>query len=317
MSRLNDAALDHLRRVADWPELEGDRYQVQAVLGQGGMGTVYRVYDRVLDREVALKVLRPEMSSAEWTRRLGRESQVLARLEHPGIVPVHDVAILADGRTGYFMRLVAGQRLDQLPASAPQADRLRFFLRICDTIEFAHSRGVIHRDLKPSNIMLGAFGEVLVLDWGIARVAHLAEDPVDPSPPHSPDPGHTAPGTVMGTPGFMAPEGAGGQVDQRTDIFALGAILRLLLAGTADSAPAKPLAAIAARASAPVPSDRYPTVRALASDLTKYLDGAPVEAYQEPLNERLARIYTKYQVPVLLVLAYLVMRLLFLVFRRA
>lgn len=316
MTRLSDGALDHLRRVADWPNLPGDRFEVRSVVGQGGMGTVYRAWDRTLEREVALKVLRPELSSLDWTRRLEREARILARLEHPGIVPVHDAGTLSDGRVFYLMRLITGQSLDQLPASTSLADRLRLFLRICETIEFAHSRGVIHRDLKPSNVMLGEFGAILVLDWGIARVKGLADEPATPT--DAPLlPGDTGPGTVLGTPGFMAPEqvvGSSAQADERTDVFALGAILGHLTNGNGDSL--RPLAAICARAMAPDSNRRYPTVNALAADLTRYLDGSPVEAYNERLTERLARVYTRYQVPILLVVAYLVMRLVFLVARR-
>lgn len=317
MTRLSDSALEHLRRVAEWPELPGQRFEVLEAIGQGGMGTVYRARDKVLDREVALKVLRPEMSGADWASRLEREARVLARLEHPGIVPVHDVGTLADGRIFYLMKLVRGQRLDEFTRTATLAETLRAFLRICEAVSFAHAGGVVHRDLKPSNVMVGSFGEVLVLDWGIARVAGAAEPAGASRPAAESVEGDTAPGTVLGTPGFMAPEQAQGAlhlVDERTDVFALGAILRSIVSRPDSEAP-RPLAAIWANAMAPEPGSRYSSVADLAADVTRFLDGQPVLSYQEPFLERLGRLYTKYQTAILLILAYVVMRLLFFVLR--
>lgn len=321
MTRLPDATVAHLRRVADWPDLPGDRYEVLEPIGQGGMGTVYRARDRGLDREVALKVLRAEVADPEWAGRLEREARILARLEHPGIVPVHDVGTLADGRIYYLMKLVRGQRLDDYARTLSLSDVLRAFLRVCDTVGFAHAHGVVHRDLKPSNIMVGEFGEVLVLDWGIARVAGAGDEPARPAagPPPSTDSGDTAPGTVLGTPGFMAPEQALGAVHlvtDRTDVFALGAILRAVVTSRPGDEPIpRPLIAISQRAMAAEPELRYPTVGALSAEVTRFLDGLPVLSYREPALERLARLYSKYQTPILLVLAYLTMRLLFLVLR--
>lgn len=314
---LSHRTIDHLRRVADWTDLHDPRVEVGEIIGQGGMGTVYRAFDRRLQRDVALKVLRPELSNPDWTRRLERESRILAHLEHPGIVPIYDAGTLADGRSYYLMRLITGQRLDQLPATATVADRIRIFLRICETIEFAHSRGVIHRDLKPGNIMLGEFGAVLVLDWGIARVRAVTDELASPASVAI-TPGDTGPGTLLGTPGFRAPEQAigGAEPDARIDIFALGAILRFLIGSEADAELPRPLMAIAARATATDPAGRYRTVKSLADDLVCYFDGHAVTAYRERFTERLTRIYTRYQVPILLVLAYLIMRLLFVVLRR-
>jgi eukaryotic-like serine/threonine-protein kinase len=198
---------------------------------------------------------------------------------------------------------------------------LRLFLRVCETVGFAHAHGVVHRDLKPSNIMIGAFGEVLVLDWGIARLRReqpeIAEAPGEPRPSRSassdPDTGpDTAPGTILGTPGFMAPEQAQGWqhlVDERSDVYALGAILRRLMS------PAKPLASIADRATAPDPGDRYPSAAAVAADITRFLDGEPVRAHRETLGERGGRLFRKYQTAIMLVLTYLVIRFLFLATR--
>src|SRR5262249_14401960 len=134
-------------------------------------GVVYSAQDETLERRVALKVLEVPGSESELASRLMREARVLALLEHPGIVPVHDVGTLADGRVFYTMKFVEGQRLDQYIATvASVPDRLRIFLRICEAVAFAHARGVLHRDLKPANMMVGPFGEVLVMDWGLAKI---------------------------------------------------------------------------------------------------------------------------------------------------
>ncbi len=134
------------------------------------MGTVYRARDLALGRDVALKVLRAETSDERLADRLRREARILAHLEHPGIVPVHDVGTLADGRVFYVMKLVRGTRLDVFAESAGVSEVLRAFLRVVETVGFAHAHDVIHRDLKPANIMVGGFGELLVLDWGIAKI---------------------------------------------------------------------------------------------------------------------------------------------------
>ena len=207
MKWLSDATLAHLRKVADWPELDGNRYELVEKIGQGGMGAVFLVNDRELDRPVALKVLHDRPGDPDAAARMMKEARILARLEHPSIVPVHDCGVLADGRFFYTMKLVRGQRLDQCisPATA-LAERLQLFLKICDAVAFAHAQGVLHRDLKPQNIMLGAFGEVLVLDWGIAREIGDCSPPcqIGDGTPVMPPQTHHA--TVVGTPGYMAPE---------------------------------------------------------------------------------------------------------------
>lgn len=319
MTPLSDQAVSRLQVLLGAPSVEGGRYTIIEEIGRGGMGTVYRAHDAVLDRDVALKALRPELVAEQYTDRLLAESRVLARLEHPGIVPVHDAGVLADGRHFYVMKLVHGEPLNHHASHASLPEALRTILRVCDTVGFAHARGVIHRDLKPANIMVGRDGEVLVLDWGIARTPANDHSDDASAAPHPIDPGNTAPGTVLGTPGYMAPEQAEGNphsTDHRADIHALGVILRDLTAAHPTGHDTRPLQSIARKAAAPDPTDRYPDVAALARDIASFLDGFPVMAHREGLTERVGRVYRAYQTPILLVLAYLVMRLVFFASRR-
>ena len=360
---LSDATLRHLQEVADLPDLSGTPYEIVETLGRGGMGTVYRAVDHRLDREVALKVvqLSPGADIADTdVDRLLREARVLARLEHPGIVPVHDAGLLPDGRAFYAMKRVRGQRLDEHARTLSLPERLRAFQRICEAVAFAHAHGVIHRDLKPENVMVGPFGEVLVMDWGVAKVRPSPPDPLSPPSTHPcrgegeeesphrslivracpcssvsvldkplpPLPGGvgggpgeegrggegTAHGTILGTPGYMAPEQERGEVeriDERTDVWALGALLKFLLGG---EEPPRPLEAIRRRAMATEPEARYPKVEDLAADLALYLAGLPVGAHQEGLFEKMGRFVRRYRVPILLVLAYVIMRALLILF---
>jgi serine/threonine protein kinase len=275
---------------------------------------------------VAIKVSNAVASEA-LERRLRTEAHVLARLEHPGIVPIHDVGRLADGRLYYVMKRVRGETLRELRARGVLDDPLRVFERVCEPVAFAHAQGCIHRDLKPENVMVGAFGEVMVMDWGVAKVtreesaaAHAAERRA--APPGAP-PGDTAAGTVLGTPGYMAPEQAAGAdtVDERADVYGLGAILYMLLAGDAPAADSRAavarlaeagtprrLRAICARALAADPSDRYASVHDLAADIARYRLGQAVDAHPESPFERTRRFAWTYRTPILLVLAYMLMR---------
>lgn len=310
MRPLSDAAVARLRDAVERP-IAGSRYAVHELLGRGGMGAVYRATDDVLGRDVALKVLVTELDGDDIARRLQREARVLASLEHPGIVAIHDAGTLADGRPFYVMRLVRGRRLDEQARHEGLGERLRRFLAVCDAVSFAHSRGVIHRDLKPANVMVGEFGEVLILDWGVAKVITEPADRASSLPSSSN--GHTGDNVAVGTPGFMAPEQRSGHSsDTRVDVFALGAMLRDLIGGD-KAAPA--LRAIIMKATAAEASLRYPSVEALAMDVRAWLDGAAVSAYTEPIWERVARFYRRNSALILLLLAYLTVRLFILWWR--
>jgi serine/threonine protein kinase len=299
--RLKDAALDRLRDAVRTPDLSGTRYRLVGPIGRGGMGAVFEVEDEALERHLALKVVDVPLDGEGPAEALLGEARVLARLEHPGLVPVHDAGRLPDGRAFYAMKLVRGMRLDAALANAATLpERLRLFLRVCEPVAFANANGVIHRDLKPSNVMVGPFGEVLVLDWGLARSVAVREG-----------------GDASGTPGFMAPEqAAGGPVDERTDVYGLGALLDAMLRIAPAPSRPKALEAIVARAMAPDRDNRYPDVPALAADVTRLLDGERVEAHAEGLLERAGRLLRRHRVAVGLVAAYLLTRGLFILFRR-
>jgi eukaryotic-like serine/threonine-protein kinase len=342
MKFLSDIALERLRQGAEAPDLAGTRYRLLDRIARGGMGVVYAAEDENLQRRVALKVLDVPGGDGDLASRLIREARVLAALEHPGIVPVHDVGTLADGRVFYTMKFVEGRRLDKYIESVNSIpDRLRLFLRICDAVAFAHSRGVLHRDLKPANIMVGPFGEVLVMDWGLAKIVRPADSNAagvaDPEATIFEKPAQpaitgdateisvvTGHGTVMGTPGYMSPEQARGDVehlDARSDIFSLGALLRFLLTGKPEATTAlgasgldKSLAAICAKSTAASPAERYPNVQELALDVSRYLDGFAVRAHRETVFDKAGRFYRRYRFFILLIAAYLAMRILILLF---
>lgn len=319
---LSDRVVEHLRGVAEWPDFEGSRYELLERVGRGGMGTVFLARDRDLDRDVAIKVMSQPDPDAEELARMHREARILARLEHPGIVPVHDAGQLADTRPFYVMKYVRGRRLDEHAAdTASLLERLRLFLQICDAVSFAHAHGVIHRDLKPENVMIGPFGEVLVLDWGVAKVRGAPPEDAGQREP-SGQPAHeeivTERGTVLGTRGYMAPEqeaGAVDLVDRWSDVYALGALLRFLLRD-ATGPSIRPLQAIATMAMATRPEDRYASVEALAADVRGAIDGDPVRAYRETILERTARVARKHRTPLMLIGAYLLVRAVLLLAAR-
>jgi len=278
MSWISDKKIERLRQAAEVPDLTGTHYRLLERVAHGGMGVVWLALDEKLDRRVALKVL--DVTGEE-------EARILAKLEHPGIVPVHDVGRLADGRVFYAMKYIEGDRLDHhVSGIAGVPERLRIVLRICEAVAFAHARGVVHRDLKPENIMVGPFGEVLVMDWGVAEVA--------------------------GTPGYMAPESTR---DARADVYSLGAIIGFLIDGRpVGRHVGKPLRAIVEKATAEDPAARYKDVQALAADIAAYLDGLPVAAHPETWLDSTARFLQRHRLAVILVLAYAVVRLLIHIF---
>lgn len=315
MKWLSDDKLDHLRTLVANPDFSSTRYTFVKELARGGMGTVYLAKDPELDRHVAIKVLNTPDVTDDLCNRMVREAQIIARLEHPGIVPVHDVGVLPDGRVFYAMKYVRGSRLDEYAAeNSSIRDRLRKFQSVCDAVAFAHAHGVIHRDLKPQNIMIGSFGEVLVLDWGVAKVLGRESAQVNADWPS---------GTIVGTRDYMSPEQAGGEIDQldeRADIYSLGAVLYFLLTnkppGAArpralNPAVSKAAEAICMKAMARSAGERYASASELSADIGHFLDAEPVSAYRESAFERLSRWASKNRFLVLLVLAYLVMRIFF------
>jgi len=308
----------------DMSGCDPDRYEVLDEHARGGLGRVLRVRDRKLGRTVAIKELITATATAE--ERFVREGQITARLEHPSIVPVYEAGAWPGGKPFYAMKLVAGRPLSKLIAEkGTLAERLSLLpnvLAVADAVAYAHKDGVIHRDLKPSNIVIGDYGETVVIDWGLAKELNSAGrrggEPVSDDEPAyrlQAEPGLTRAGAVLGTPSFMPPEQARGQtVDERTDVYALGAILYNLLAGKAPfagrsgqeivqalQAEALPTAV---RLGAEVPADlraivakamrldareRYDSAAQLAADLRRYQTGQLVSAQEYTYLDRLAK----------------------------
>jgi serine/threonine-protein kinase len=277
----------------------GSRYTEQAVLGVGGMGKIVLAQDARIGREVAVKQLRHERElSPEERSRFLREAQVQGQLEHPSIVPVYDIDRRPDGTLFFTMRRVVGRTLEDIledlrrgvpEAAARYTHRvlLQAFATVCLAVDYAHSRGVIHRDLKPGNLMLGDFGEVYVLDWGVARL-------LEPRADGEPQERLTIPGIGLGTPLYMAPEQVGeANIDAAADVFALGAVLFEILtlqrlrptgqvlipvdARTSVRAPERRVALelelLCVRATQFDPAERLPSARALQEAIARYLEG--------------------------------------------
>lgn len=241
-------------------------------LGAGGMATVVAAHDRALDRPVALKVLRPRQAGESLESYLlretafRREAALTAALDHPAIVPVHDVGRV-DGRPAFTMKRLEGSPFDRVVAEGqlPLPELVRVLIQVSEAVAFAHSRGIVHRDLTPANVLVGAFGAVYVLDWGLA----------ERSGTHS--------GIRAGTPGWMAPEQAtGAPVDPRLDVYALGGLLGLILV---DASP-KALAAVARRCRAEDPAARYADAGAVAAELRRWLDDGVTLAQEANAVER-------------------------------
>jgi serine/threonine-protein kinase len=312
---------------------DGARFRVLRPHARGGLGDVFVAEDTELHRHVALKEIQPRHAENPASReRFLTEAEITGGLEHPGIVPVYGLGTSADGRPFYAMRFIKGETLMEAAARfhAAPADfagvefrqLARRFLDVCDTIAYAHSRGVLHRDLKPGNVMLGPYGETLVVDWGLAKPLGRPEPAAvegDVEPALRPTAGCgsvTQTGQAVGTPGFMSPEQAEGRLDQlgpASDVYSLGATLYVLLTGKAPFAgevPAvlaqvragsfppprqvnprvpRPLDAVCRKAMALRPEDRYPTAQALAAELEHWLADEPVAACREPAVARAAR----------------------------
>jgi serine/threonine-protein kinase len=243
---------------------ETERFVEREVIGSGGMGSVVRAYDKELGREVAIKVLAPECApdGPEATRFI-EEAHITGQLEHPYIVPVYEFGTDQRGARFLAMRLVQGKTLeDAINDAGPSrlspeclGDLLQILVKIADAISFAHSRGVIHRDLKPSNVMISDFGQVYVMDWGVARSAPRSSESGanEAEGAKSSEPQ----GALIGTPSYMAPEqlrGDNDQVDERTDVFALGATLYQILTGQPPRLPHSVHAIVRSRTPVPIPA---------------------------------------------------------------
>lgn len=306
-------AVRPLRGAPLQPKIDVERFEDRGLIGRGAMGEVRLVRDRVLGRELARKELRADLVGSEsLLARFHREARITARLQHPGMVPVHDVGLLPDGRPSYMMREVRGETLERLidalhgRTAGIERPSLRrvvdIVLRAAETVAYAHSRGVIHRDLKPANLMVGDFGAVVVLDWGLARDEH--GDDHEHEQAWSSSSAETQAGWVLGTPAYMPPEQAAGLLDQvgpRSDVYALGALLYQALSGEPPyrgssgavvaevlAGPPPPLLSrrppdgaaldmelvqLCERAMARDPAERFADAGELAGALTAWLDG--------------------------------------------
>ena len=316
LSSRNDASIEPSLMASNAPE----RYRVGRELARGGMGSIHEAEDLRLSRTVAVKQLLTPGAAAK--SRFEREALITARLQHPAVVPVFDFGELPSQRPYYAMKLVEGESLHRVIERAQTLEArlalLPHMVTVVEAVAYAHSRGIVHRDLKPDNVLVGAFGETVVIDWGLAKELGSSDEtlPPDASPPHET---LTQLGTVMGTPGYMAPEQAeGAGVDARADVYALGAMLYHLLAGHPpypDLGDARVLAEVRARPPAPLlqsaprlpidlvtivekamqrkPSGRYPSALEMAADLRRFQTGQLVGAHHYTSWQLLRRLVGK------------------------
>jgi eukaryotic-like serine/threonine-protein kinase len=330
--------------VGSLPQTSNDRFELLGPHARGGLGEVYLAHDRELNREVAVKRLQERHAgSADSRIRFLVEGEITGRLEHPGIVPVYGMGMSDDGRPYYAMRFIRGRTLREAIARLHAGDSitedewrielrhlLGRFIAVCNAIEYAHSRGVIHRDLKPGNIMLGKYGETLVVDWGLAKASVLVEEALPKTgettlvPSSLSGSSETLPGSAIGTPGYMSPEQAKGTpqaLGPASDIYSLGVTLYVLLTGQEpfdatdigramakvqagdfvaprqrrSGVPAA-LNAVCLKAMSLAPGDRYLSCAALARDIELWLDDEPVGALREPLVARSFRWIRRHRV---------------------
>jgi eukaryotic-like serine/threonine-protein kinase len=287
------------RVVAPLQYRDPDRYEVIAEHGRGGIGRVQCARDKELGRAVAIKELIKRGDIGEV--RFLREAMITARLEHPGIVPIHEAGRWPDGTPFYVMKLVAGRALKELIEERDSVDErlglLHHVIAVADAVAYAHERDIIHRDLKPANVIAGDFGETVVIDWGLAKDLHAVDEAPASEGPYRTNARSelTVAGAVLGTPLYMSPEQASGEwVDQRTDVYAIGAMLwqlcslhrmppsdvrdreRVLRRARID----RDLVTIIVKALAPDPNDRYRNAGELAADLKAFKSGARIAARQ-------------------------------------
>ncbi|HEY0986544.1 MAG TPA: serine/threonine-protein kinase [Kofleriaceae bacterium] len=301
-----------------------ERYVMLGEHGRGGLGRVSRAHDRGLGRDVAIKELLSRSSVDEI--RFLREALITARLEHPGIVPIHEAGRWPDGTPFYAMKLVAGRSLRELLAERTTAEQrlglLHHVIAVANAIAYAHDRKIIHRDLKPSNVMVGDFGETIVIDWGIAKDLSESDDPGGAGEPQVACASDlTQPGSVLGTRAYMSPEQARGEpVDQRSDVFAIGAMLWELC--SPEPLPDDPgrrnevlgragidddLVAIIDKAVDPDPGRRYRDAGALAADLKAFNSGARIAARDYSLYASLTHWIRRHRGVTLAALAFVVL----------
>ncbi len=316
------------------PSRTRQRYTILSEHARGGIGRILKVRDEELGRILAVKELLTPHPEAE--SRFLREALITARLEHPGIVPVHEAGRWESGEPFYAMKMVSGRTLKEIVDEKKRLDgRLSLLPNLIDVTEaiaYAHDRGVIHRDLKPSNLIVGDFGETIVIDWGLAKAVGEEDVPTERTPIDPATDQLTQTGAVLGTPVYMAPEQARGEdVDERADVYALGAILYFLLAGShpyegasievlrkvreepppplEQREPAVPadLLAIVNKAMARDPARRYPTAKEMSQDLIRFRNGQLVGAHDYSWGQLFRRWVAKHRALVIATLAFLVL----------